>query len=355
VADDTDDIRSLLRVVLTRSGFDVVGEAATGQEAVALVRSEQPDVVLIDLAMRVMGGLEAIPVIRREAPAVKIVVLSGFEREQKEDAALSAGADAYIEKGASPGALVSVINDVLARPVGAGPERTEPVIPELVNNDLSHIVHELMSPLTVIEGFASMLETRASELRGDEVADYAQRISRHARRLRSQIEAVADARRIDLEALVVEPQAVDVRELIAEAVADLAGALEPHPVVLDVARGLLVSADPPRVRQVLANLLSNAATFSPSSAPIEVSAAPVPSETAAGGVAISVVDHGSGVPVDRRAELFRRFSRLDAQIPGLGIGLYISHGIAEAHGGTLVIAPARPGEGARFVLTLPGA
>ena len=78
VIDDTTDIRDLLRIVLSRSGMDVVGEAGDGRAGVDLVRGERPDVVLLDLAMPVMDGVEALPLIRELVPDAQIIVLSAF-------------------------------------------------------------------------------------------------------------------------------------------------------------------------------------------------------------------------------------------------------------------------------------
>jgi YesN/AraC family two-component response regulator len=80
LADDTEDLRLLLGVVLRAEGtFEVVGEASNGSEAIDVVAEHTPSVVLLDLAMPVMDGLQAIPELRRCSPDTKIVVLSGFD------------------------------------------------------------------------------------------------------------------------------------------------------------------------------------------------------------------------------------------------------------------------------------
>lgn len=100
IADDSADPRLLLTVQLAlQRGFELVGEAATGLEAIDVVARTQPDVVLLDLAMPGMSGLDAIPDLREVAPRTRIIVLSGFSRDHLGDRALEAGADAYVEKG----------------------------------------------------------------------------------------------------------------------------------------------------------------------------------------------------------------------------------------------------------------
>src|SRR3954470_5392244 len=100
VVDDTPDIRMLLTMTLEMDGdIKVVGEAGDGREGVDMATRLQPDVVLIDLAMPVMDGLEALPLIRRACPQTRVVVLSGFEASAMAERVLVAGADGYLQKG----------------------------------------------------------------------------------------------------------------------------------------------------------------------------------------------------------------------------------------------------------------
>jgi CheY-like chemotaxis protein len=100
IADDVADLRLLLRFALERSGaFEVVGEAADGAEAVARATEHLPDLVVLDLSMPVLDGLEALPFIRKAAPDARVVVLSGFAAAKMEERAIAAGAVAYFEKG----------------------------------------------------------------------------------------------------------------------------------------------------------------------------------------------------------------------------------------------------------------
>jgi two-component system, chemotaxis family, chemotaxis protein CheY len=98
VIDDTSDIRDLLSTVLTRSGMEVVGEAGDGRAGVDVVREVRPDVVLLDLAMPIMDGVEALPLIRALVPDARIIVLSAFSGAMREQV-LDSGADGYLLKG----------------------------------------------------------------------------------------------------------------------------------------------------------------------------------------------------------------------------------------------------------------
>ncbi len=97
--DDTATIRMLIRLALENVGIQIVGEAGDGAAGVELVARELPDVVILDVAMPVMDGFEALPLMRAAVPGVRVVILSGFQASMVGDAALGAGADAFVEKG----------------------------------------------------------------------------------------------------------------------------------------------------------------------------------------------------------------------------------------------------------------
>ena len=116
LADDTRALRTLLRIALeTNPGFQVVGEATNGEEAIDVCTDETPDVVLLDLAMPVVDGLRAIPRIRQASPDTRIVVLSGYGDTQMSKRATRLGADAYIEKGRDLDMVASQLRKLCGR------------------------------------------------------------------------------------------------------------------------------------------------------------------------------------------------------------------------------------------------
>lgn len=100
ICDDTPGIRMLLTAMLSaQSGIAVVGEAENGRQAVDVASQLRPDVMLLDISMPVMDGMEALPLIRQASPTTSVVMLSGFSASEIKDRALSEGAVAYVEKG----------------------------------------------------------------------------------------------------------------------------------------------------------------------------------------------------------------------------------------------------------------
>lgn len=113
VVDDAANLRELLTVLLeAEDDFEVVGTAGDGRQALDAADRLEPDVVLLDLAMPVMDGLQALPTLRARLPQARIVIFSGFEQEALAHEAIAAGADAYIEKGASVTHLVARLREL---------------------------------------------------------------------------------------------------------------------------------------------------------------------------------------------------------------------------------------------------
>ncbi|WP_051706686.1 response regulator transcription factor [Nocardioides aequoreus] len=115
VVDDSDDLRDLISMVIARhpGGWQVVGTATEGRQAVDVAREQQPDLVLLDIAMPVMDGMEALPLIREAAPEATVVMLSGFPFETAGPGALQAGAHGYLEKSDLVRSLIPRLEEIL--------------------------------------------------------------------------------------------------------------------------------------------------------------------------------------------------------------------------------------------------
>ncbi len=127
IIDDTEDLRFLLRLILTRNGMEVVGEAGDGYAGLELVRETRPDVVMLDLSMPVMDGRTALPLILRAVPRARVVVLTGFGSDELADELIEMGAVGYIQKGTTLLRIAQFVQDI-ARDVVPTSHRSEAVL-----------------------------------------------------------------------------------------------------------------------------------------------------------------------------------------------------------------------------------
>jgi signal transduction histidine kinase len=211
---------------------------------------------------------------------------------------------------------------------------------------VSMVSHEIRSPMTVVAGIADVLRKRRARLSEESIEELTETLSREARRLAKLVSEVLDLEAIDRGGMDLEVYAVDLGTLVKEAIADTG---EASRVTLDLESGdLQLRIDRDKIKQVLLNLISNAAKFAPEATPITVRLLPEPMS-----IVIRVEDRGPGIPPDKMEQLFQRFSRLEGtkQKPGSGLGLYLSRLIVERHGG-VIWADSDP-EGATFAFRLP--
>jgi signal transduction histidine kinase len=219
---------------------------------------------------------------------------------------------------------------------------------------LYSVAHELRGPLMVLDNAVEILETEYSRLTADEFVQILSTARRTARRMRTLMEDLLSAGSIQSGQFVVMPSQTDVQVLLSDALDIVLPAMEgrgqrlSNDLPLDLP---LVLADRRYARQVLTNLLANAAKYGPPKSIIRVSG-----EVVGQMVRLSVEDQGHGIPMDQQVGLFERFYRVRTQgdAPGVGLGLAIARGIVEAHGGVIGIDSA-PGSGTRVWFTLPSA
>ena len=145
---------------------------------------------------------------------------------------------------------------------------------------------------------------------------------------------------------------IEVSVEVTDVLDNVAPVLAEHPVEMDIPAGVAVAADPNAFADVLTNLLTNAAKFSPDGAPIRVRA-----EADGADVVVSVTDHGTGIPVDEQARVFDRFYQSPSNLPsqrGTGIGLTIAKRFTEMQGGRISVE-SDPGLGSTFFVSMPAA
>jgi signal transduction histidine kinase len=219
---------------------------------------------------------------------------------------------------------------------------------QLRSDFLSMVSHELRSPMTVVAGIAHLLRWRGDRLNPNEKDELLVSLEREARRLGRLVSEFLDMEAIDHGRIFLNREPIDVRELAAEAAMDAGHSTRTK--IMSEKGDPVVRLDADRVKQVMLNLLTNAAKYSAENEPVTVNIVPAEQE-----VVVSVSDRGPGIPEDEMSHLFERFVRLSPavkRVPGSGVGLYVSRMIVELHGGH-IWAENQPGQGAKFSFTLP--
>ena len=123
LVDDNRGFRHELRLLLEDCGVEVVAEGENGQEAVELAGQSDADVVLMDLRMPVMDGLQAARALRDSVPTVPVIILSAYDDQALKAEAETASAYAYLVKGCSGGLVLDTIEQAWAHKTGTEPRR----------------------------------------------------------------------------------------------------------------------------------------------------------------------------------------------------------------------------------------
>ena len=152
IAEDHTILRAGLRALLSsRDDLEIVGEAGDGREAVRLVDKYVPDLVLIDLSMPKLNGIEAIKEIKSRHPEMKMIVLTVHKSEEYIAAALNAGASGYILKDASQNELILALEYVMDGKIFLSPSISEKVVDVYLQNQKSGQIKSVLEHLTARE------------------------------------------------------------------------------------------------------------------------------------------------------------------------------------------------------------
>ncbi|MGB0100979.1 MAG: ATP-binding protein [Nocardioides sp.] len=213
------------------------------------------------------------------------------------------------------------------------------------------VAHELRSPLTGVKGFVQALLNRWDKLNDDQKKLMLTTVSADADRLSRLIAELLDVARIDTGRLQLHPRPVE-PEVLVRRVVDSVGASTSRSIVIEVA-GVVpdVTVDPDKFVQVVTNLVENGVRHGEGT--VLLTLAPLGPEDRGAGLRLVVEDDGEGIAPELRRRVFTKFWKSGSS-GGSGLGLYLVHGLVEAHGGSTTIGEAASG-GARIEVTLPAA
>ncbi|HEX2195418.1 MAG TPA: GAF domain-containing protein [Actinomycetota bacterium] len=217
---------------------------------------------------------------------------------------------------------------------------------------VSMLAHELKGPMTTILGFSETLKQQWDRVPDDKKLSIIDIVSKETGRLSRLVNDLLDVSRMEAGTLRYELSPVSLQELLDSIMTVHTSLSAQHLVVNDLPPDMpKVLADNDRLRQVFINLLTNATRYSPEGTAIRVRGREVPE---GGMVEVSVSDEGIGISEQDRERIFSKFSMLPKPgwvKKGTGLGLFITKGIVEAHGGRIWVE-SEPGKGSTFAFTL---
>jgi len=356
VVDDDALARRSLRAMLERAHYQVE-TAGSGEEALAILSSHRVDLVLLDILMPGMDGLETCRRIRaqqNDRDLLPIIFVTGDERPGIHSEALRARGDDFLRKPVVSAELLIRIQSLirlkhLQAEIVA--ERDALLDLQRQREQLIHfIVHDLKNPLTVLQLGIDFL--------GDHIVDMpaaqarTQRLKETVRYMGRMIQDILDIGRAEQMGLELKKTLINLGPWLHSLLKEVEGQAEhrKHRFLLDCTENLVVEADPDLLRRTFLNLVENALKYSPpdSETRIEVG-------RGKNGIRLVVVDQGYGIPEHLHEKVFELFVCLEAEAGGRsssGLGLAFCRMVAEAHRGRIWVENNHP-KGSQFFLELP--
>ncbi|HEX4227330.1 MAG TPA: ATP-binding protein [Bryobacteraceae bacterium] len=357
--DDHEAARYAKRRTLTRAGF-VVYDAGTGAEALQLVSRHSPDLVLLDVNLPDISGIEVCRSVKSANVSVMVLQISASATAAPHAIkALNSGADAYLTEPVDPDVLVATVGALMRlrtaeRDLAAANARLESANRELArsNDDLQQFAfvasHDLQEPLRTVSSFAGLLERSAGSRLTETEQQFAHHIVDGADRMRVLIHDLLHYSRVGQEpsssetvslGAVLDVTIENLRELIAETGAEI-----------EVDELPVIAGDEAQLGHVFQNLLSNALKYRREDVKPHIQIAAARQNT---DWILQIEDNGIGIDRRHWESIFAPFKRLHSQeIAGTGIGLAVCRRVIEAHSGRIWVE-SRVGEGSIFRFTLP--
>ena len=351
-------VRSLLNEDPTED-YDLI-VAGTVQVACDKLASEDFDLILLDLTLPDSYGLATVDSVFAAAEGTGIVVLTSTSDEKVGLAALQHGAQDFLIKDETyRKVLLRAVKYARQRAKSEQEVREAKELAEFATRSKSSFIanlsHELRTPLNAVIGFSEMMLSGISGELNEKQREYTQDIMKSGRYLHGLIGTVLDISKIEADRLELHDGVVDMEALINDVVERVGGAYPSDNIVfrIEVDDAMpTVRADHTMMAQIVTNLVSNAVKYSPDGGDVKVGAI----MNGGGNMVLTIADQGIGIPKNDLEKVVRPFERTDISrerdIEGTGLGLPLTKGLVEAHGGHLLIE-SDLGIGTTVTVSLP--
>lgn len=361
IVEDSEDDALLLVEALREGGF-TPSYRRVETEAVyrAALADEYWDVIIADFILPHFSGIAAIRIARESGIDLPVIMVSGKAGEETAVEAMRAGAQDYLLKGHLARLVPAITRELQEVRVRRERQAAEEALRESEaryrrlfeeNQDfIRTISHDLRAPITIIYGHAELLDELLAEHPHTELeSDCVKAISRGIQRLNVMIQDLVDAARLEGGQSQLNLRAVSLAAFIADLMKRAGVVVDTSRIRAEFPADLpRVRADYDRLERIFVNLLTNAMKYSTPGTPVCISAIRQEDQ-----VLVNVIDQGQGIPAEELSHLFERFYRVKAtrKIEGLGLGLYITRMLVEAHGGQIRVE-SELGRGSTFSFTL---
>ena len=343
--EDEPDIRHDIVEELQDAGFATI-EAANGEEGLLEIRKQKPDLVLCDIIMPVMSGLELLVAVKENQPGlseIPFIMLSALANTEDIVKGKRLGADDYVAKPIDFDLLLATIESRLRQVKILEVLRLSKVQAERADHAksefLANMSHELRTPLNAIIGFSDVMKGEMFGPVGNpKYIEYVQDINASSVHLLALINDILNLSKIEAGKTELQEEYIDVSRalgscltLVKERAED--GGLE---IVIDTASNLpALYADERKFKQILINLLSNAIKFTPSGGTITIRIWFRSDD----GYVLQVADTGIGIALHDIPKVLTPFQQVDSALnrkyEGTGLGLPLTKALAEIHGGSM--------------------
>jgi len=351
-----DDVLQNLQVVgtmLRNEGYDVM-PAGSGAQALERVRVRLPDLILLDLMMPEMDGLEVCRRLKADLATrhIPIIFLTASNEMEHLVKGFEAGAVDYVTKPFNGAELLARVRTHLELKLAR--ERLREMNDEK-NEFMGIAAHDLRNPLSAIKGYAEMVMEDAQPLNHPGLEENGRRIRDTAARMVEMVQNLLDVNAIERGEMKLNLAPTDLDPALNQVIETQRprAAVKQQTIHLETEPASVVLADPSVTVQVLENLVSNAVKYSPPGRKIFVRL-----KQDAKGVRVEVQDQGPGLSAEDQKKLFGKFARLSAKPTGgehsTGLGLSIVKKMVEAMNGQ-VWCESELGRGATFVVQFPAA
>jgi two-component system sensor histidine kinase/response regulator len=367
VIDDELGIREGCRRVLEPEGY-AVETATTGQEGLRRVQEQPFDLVLLDVVMPDVRGIELLVPIHEQDPDIVCIIITGYATVDLAVQAIKAGAYDFLSKPFTSDLLLMAVRQGLERRrLSLGTKRLQALEQEAAElarakKELERldrfktafiltVTHELRAPLTALQSF--LISMQEGYIRPDQQEQILQRATERARELLDMVDDLLKLAAVRGEEETRKRECLSLADTLEKVFPLLEIQADEKGIAcnLNVRHRPQVRAHPDQMAQLWTNLISNAVKYTPPGGQVRVIL-----EEREGWAVGTVEDTGIGIAPEDRDRIFEEFYRApqakEVEPRGTGLGLSLVRRIVEGHGGTIAVV-SQLGQGSRFTFRLP--